>query len=85
MGSWLREKVPDQGSMRASISVVKSSTTQEQQKAAPLCFSFSTEYRVSRSGSTKRRDSLLVCFPFSLEEQQRHTSNLNHHDKNTLL
>lgn len=29
--------------MRASISVVQSSTTQEQQKAAPLCFSFSTE------------------------------------------
>lgn len=33
----------DQGSMSASMAVVKSSTTQEQLKAAPLCFSFSTE------------------------------------------
>lgn len=33
----------DQWSMSASMRVVKSSTTQEQQKAAPLCFSFSTE------------------------------------------
>ncbi|TNN60074.1 hypothetical protein EYF80_029743 [Liparis tanakae] len=29
--------------MRASIAAVKSRTTQEQQKAAPLCFSFSTD------------------------------------------
>lgn len=56
--------------MSASITAVKSRTTQEQQKAAPLCFSFSTEKRVSSSGSTNLRDSLLVCFPFRLRNNK---------------
>ena len=34
---------PHQGSMRISTRAVQSRTTQEQLKAAPLCFSFSTE------------------------------------------
>lgn len=36
-------QAPHQGSMTISTSAVQSSTTQEQLKAAPLCFSFSTE------------------------------------------
>src|SRR4029434_509414 len=48
---------------------VKSRTTQEQLEAAPLCFSFSTEKRVSRAGSVKRSDRRFVYFPFSLGEQ----------------
>jgi len=49
------------------MTAVKSNTTHEQLKAAPLCFSFSTEKRVSSSGSVKRRDRRLVYFPFSLK------------------
>ena len=63
-----RERAAHCGSMRASMAAVKSSTTQEQLKAAPLCFSFSTEYLVSSSGSTKRSDRGLVCLPFRLTE-----------------
>lgn len=37
--------------MSISTMAVQKRTTQEQLKAAPLCFSFSTEYRVSISGS----------------------------------
>lgn len=35
--------LPHQGSMSISTRAVQSRTTQEQLKAAPLCFSFSTE------------------------------------------
>lgn len=35
--------LPYQGSMKTSTKAVKKRTTQEQLKAAPLCFSFSTE------------------------------------------
>lgn len=46
--------------MNTSIAVTKKSTMAQQQKAAPLRFSFSAEYCSSNCASRKRNDRGLI-------------------------
>lgn len=52
--------------MNTSIAVMKKRTMMQQQKAAPLRFSFSEEKCSSNLASTKRNDTGLIWYSFIL-------------------